>query len=450
MSPKYGHFSEDGSNQKIYLNQANIKIISSWGWFNGSFNYSDLANGIGDLTWNSHTNDISRNQSDNDYIACTPFILDEGDYINGYRVIHTQYIWHLEFLTSRNLSYKCSSENEDITWVDTGEVRYPNHFLSGFVFDAGLIINGIQFQFTPIRTELPTTTAVLSQHHTSTPSQSPTTNPTTTTNDLIVTKIVHIPNDHGFVFGMAHLIIGVVIVFSCCILPCCIGICVCYYIRHRRGTGSEQRQVQKSERNIKIPTDNKDKDKDHEPTVYTKTELQIGREGLDRLNDENTHESDNEVALEIEKEHTITKSGLSLHDSMKVHHDNYVFSPTEISPKMIHIEGMKNYRGELALGIIDGAEKEDLMKSLRFIPSDKSEISKSPSGNITKGKITKGSAIQDKSDYKPELVKGIGSGDSDAMYYNNHDMKCPSIKTSGKTTMDGTTKPSLSGDFGSV
>ena len=129
MTPKYGHFSKGEGNLKTYLDQGKITGISSWGITNDS-GHLPFANRIRDFSWISDHKDvitvINTNQSDINYVPCKPFILDENDYINGYRVMHKTYIWHLEFLTAFNKSYECPSITIDTAWIDTGMIKYVN------------------------------------------------------------------------------------------------------------------------------------------------------------------------------------------------------------------------------------------------------------------------------------------------------------------------------------
>ena len=44
--------------------------------------------------------------------------------------------------------------------MDSGVIYYPQHYLSGFVFYYGLVIDGIKFQLSPINTPAPTLSPV--------------------------------------------------------------------------------------------------------------------------------------------------------------------------------------------------------------------------------------------------------------------------------------------------
>ena len=163
----------------VYLiDQGRITGILSWGiWTTpGWIHYAAICKFSWSIDYQStSTGDLigSAGDFDDTYKRCDPFSLGLGDYINGYRVIYGTYIYGLYFYTKMNNTYKCSNEsNIGKVYVDSGIIVYEDSYLSGFIFDAGWVMDGVQFQFTKINKSLTTTT--------SRPTQIPTINPSTT------------------------------------------------------------------------------------------------------------------------------------------------------------------------------------------------------------------------------------------------------------------------------
>ena len=140
---------------------------------------------MGKFTWTSQRNGsnfisdlIGPGYHYDDIYECDPFALSDNDYINGYRVIYDLYIYGIYFYTNLNETYDCIAENITNTYehTDTGIIILDNHYLSGFIFDVGWIIDGFQLQFTAFPTIAPSQSPTNAP--TSTPSIAPTITPT--------------------------------------------------------------------------------------------------------------------------------------------------------------------------------------------------------------------------------------------------------------------------------
>ena len=90
--------------------------------------------------------------------------------INGYRIIHGDYVWGIIFYSFNDDTYKsfeCFADGGiQIDYNDSGVIYYPNYTLSGFIFNAEWSIDAIRLQFSPI---LPTSTPTSDANPTTTP-----------------------------------------------------------------------------------------------------------------------------------------------------------------------------------------------------------------------------------------------------------------------------------------
>eukprot|EP01083_Nonionella_stella_P294436 1000935_1 len=83
--------------------------------------------------------------------ACKSFLLDAGDYIHGYRIIHDAFVYGLYFYTVNNRSYHCIHQDVVLNeHTDSDIVLFERHYLSGFIFRSNEIIDAISFTFTGI------------------------------------------------------------------------------------------------------------------------------------------------------------------------------------------------------------------------------------------------------------------------------------------------------------
>ena len=132
----------------IYTDQGKIRGISSWGlWTN---NIDSFYNAIGDFSWITDTDISATIGNGTNFDNCPAFILDGDDYINGYRVVYGSYIYGLYFYTKNNLTYNCTAKTINNIYIDSGVILYKNKYLSGFIFDNSLVMDGIQFFFTEL------------------------------------------------------------------------------------------------------------------------------------------------------------------------------------------------------------------------------------------------------------------------------------------------------------
>ena len=155
MSEKYSFSGLQ--TMDIFLNEGEIKGISSWSKFEGDYAwYGSIAN----LSWIT-TDNLSPTEyigyEESSLTACTPFELDDNDYINGYRVFYNEYILGLYFYTFKGDVYKCPDYLDRSDYIDSGKIVYHNYTLSGFIFEAEGIIDAIQFQFTQYMTSTTST-----------------------------------------------------------------------------------------------------------------------------------------------------------------------------------------------------------------------------------------------------------------------------------------------------
>eukprot|EP01083_Nonionella_stella_P050829 135091_1 len=149
-------YGSGGGNVYDVWNQDKIIGISSWGSFNSSRYSFYIA--IGNFVWISNTRNNAVNPAGHGpmsfYAPCTPFVLDDGDYIHGYRVIYGIYetfVTGLYFYTANGKLYDCIHPDVNAAeHKDSGIVLFERHYLSGFVFNSGWIIDGISLVFTAI------------------------------------------------------------------------------------------------------------------------------------------------------------------------------------------------------------------------------------------------------------------------------------------------------------
>ena len=138
------------------MNQGRVYQISSWGV---QTKYS-IWPGITNLNWLSDDKNTFNEDYgwavDDDIDACSPFTLDSDDYINGYNVRYGDnpnnyaYINGITLYTHKNRILSCISNVIPSNLQSSGDIIYPNRYLSGFYVLSGRIINGIAFQFTAI------------------------------------------------------------------------------------------------------------------------------------------------------------------------------------------------------------------------------------------------------------------------------------------------------------
>ena len=128
-----------------------ITGILKWGNTNEyNKHYSDM------ILINEYITDDSRDTSSLGWgnigdINCPGFILNEHDFIDGYRIYFGtkkhEFVNGIEFHTYYNLTYSCVPHFGD---DNTGWIIYKHHYLSGFLGRFGLIIDSIGFRFNPI------------------------------------------------------------------------------------------------------------------------------------------------------------------------------------------------------------------------------------------------------------------------------------------------------------
>eukprot|EP01084_Bolivina_argentea_P123166 218283_1 len=142
-TPYYGR--DDGAQFEV-TNQDTIKGIKSWRVQNNS---GSLQHAITNLRFDG----IDQTFGSASGNACPSFILDDDDYINGFRVIYKQYVYGLIFHTMKGNSYECIGNKSLLhKYNDTGDIYYDNKYLSGFYVKSSDVINSISFQFTPLVT----------------------------------------------------------------------------------------------------------------------------------------------------------------------------------------------------------------------------------------------------------------------------------------------------------
>ena len=94
--------------------------------------------------------------SDDDIDACSAYTLDSDDYINGYNIqygdnpVQFTYVSGITFYTHKGRVLSCVSDVVPPNLQSSGNVIYPNRYLTGFYVSSGIIIDGIAFQFTAI------------------------------------------------------------------------------------------------------------------------------------------------------------------------------------------------------------------------------------------------------------------------------------------------------------
>ena len=162
-----------------YNTEAKVTGVTSWGiCLNEPAIYHQS---IGNFSWitedKTTTNIIVGDKADYyNENSCPPFNLDDDDYINGYRVLYGRCIYGITFYTKYNKSYHCIADDIQSTYFDSGIVLHENQYLSGFWFDSGPVIAGIQFLFTNVSHD----TSVPTSNPTVKPTIQPTSNPSTT------------------------------------------------------------------------------------------------------------------------------------------------------------------------------------------------------------------------------------------------------------------------------
>ena len=133
-----------------YINLGKIRGIDSWGYNVGTWSGATLQ-----FSWihgyPSLSNSITFGSAAAEHY-CRAFNLSTNDYINGYRVITKgNNVFGLTFYTHLNLTHQCQWEFLDLLDMnDSGIIRYPGYYLSGFYMTAYVVINQIGFQFTSV------------------------------------------------------------------------------------------------------------------------------------------------------------------------------------------------------------------------------------------------------------------------------------------------------------
>ena len=149
-TPKYGYSNVTATP---YINLGKIRGINPWG-----YDYDTWLGAISQFSWNHgypslYTSIIFGNETIQ--TSCQSFILSTNDYINGYRIIIEDggdIIFGITFYTHLNLTYQCQWNSLDSfnNKNDSGIIKYPGYYLSGFYIIAEDVINQIGFQFTSI------------------------------------------------------------------------------------------------------------------------------------------------------------------------------------------------------------------------------------------------------------------------------------------------------------
>eukprot|EP01084_Bolivina_argentea_P023551 43941_1 len=157
------------------INQGKINEILSWTVYNDSS--ASIYKAIGNL--NFKINQISFINSY--FVSCKPFILDNNDYINGYRVIYKQHVYALFFYTANNKQYNCTANDLIYSdYHDTGIIIDNNYYLSGFKIRYKTVIDAISFQFTAVNNCVQMPTQSPTMNPTNAPTNIPTSYPTMT------------------------------------------------------------------------------------------------------------------------------------------------------------------------------------------------------------------------------------------------------------------------------
>eukprot|EP01083_Nonionella_stella_P282181 960295_1 len=169
-TPSYG--SSTHYRRNIDINQGRINAITSW-----ALNVDDKYNGVANMKWASdqQTSFNDNYGSATDLAKCVNFTLDDDDYINGYRVVYNNdTVRGLTLYTKKSRFYHCISNDLPNGQEDSGDVMYPDRYLSGFYVSSHSIIDSIAFQFTHVNNTniCPNTT------NTSSPTTEPTVEPT--------------------------------------------------------------------------------------------------------------------------------------------------------------------------------------------------------------------------------------------------------------------------------
>eukprot|EP01083_Nonionella_stella_P177883 626725_1 len=186
-TPSYG--STAPSARSIDINQGRINAIPSW-----SIN---AYRGVTNMKWIS---DEQTSFNDNygyvtryDNNKCANFTLDDDDYINGYRVIYNNdTVRGLTFYAKKGGLHQCISNDLADGQEHSGDIIYPDRYLSGFYVSSGTNIYTIAFQFTHVNNTniCPniTNTSNPTMEPTGEPTSKPTADPTAplSTDDIII------------------------------------------------------------------------------------------------------------------------------------------------------------------------------------------------------------------------------------------------------------------------
>eukprot|EP01084_Bolivina_argentea_P272370 463726_1 len=108
------------------------------------------------FTWSPNPSSTIAGTCTNVATDCPAFTLTSGEYINAYRIFYNPGINRIYFRTNLNNEAGCGAAKNGISYTDSGWITYANKYLSGFNWNAGWILDGIQFQFTSFPTSSPT------------------------------------------------------------------------------------------------------------------------------------------------------------------------------------------------------------------------------------------------------------------------------------------------------
>ena len=383
VTDHYGlKFQADGFITNIDINQGRVYQISGW----GIQTYYTGYEGVSGLEWLSDEQTTFHNEygwaTPNQMSSCSTWVLDDDDYINGYNIRYTNdSIGGITFYTKNNEIYSCITYVNAEEMTITGNIIYPNRYLSGFYVKSGLIINGISFQFTAINntnkcvntsksTLQPTTSSPTTNPPTTNP---PTTSPPTTTapSTTIIPPISVSNTDFMNISTLApspsttmsstslystgtptktttetpvktvivkvgnsgldiSIIIGLLLVTMCCILPILVGITICFC--YRRWTNKLD-AVERHNRNHRLPPES--------PETEEEEKLQDIRQ-QDEEEEDDKDESEDTITFVAGpglplKNDQQSRSGLSGQDSLKSAF-SITASVNKLNPEVVHLK----------------------------------------------------------------------------------------------------------------
>ena len=138
-------YGGSGGWPTIDINQGRINRIVSW--------QVSSRPGLASVQWESDEQTAFGSVYGwNSGSECGEYILDSEDYINGYRVLYSGLVESITLYTKSGRTFQCEISSLSSSYQDTGNVIFPNHYLTGFYVRWGTIIDSIGFQFTAINT----------------------------------------------------------------------------------------------------------------------------------------------------------------------------------------------------------------------------------------------------------------------------------------------------------